>query len=100
MYSYRDEFFETHQIEEAQEKPKLLKDKLDECLQALDKLNCKTDATFCNRITELVINARGCKSSGRGAAQICAKFSEEGGNVLGTKSQRGTPFWGLLLDFY
>ena len=41
LYSYRDQFFECHQIEEAEEKPKLLKDKLNECLQSLDRLSCK-----------------------------------------------------------
>ena len=42
LYSYRDEFFESHEISKAEEKPKLLKDKLDQCLEALDRLSCES----------------------------------------------------------
>ena len=42
LFSYRDQFFETFPIEEAETKPKLLKQKLDECLEALDKLTSQS----------------------------------------------------------
>lgn len=39
LYTFRDEFFEVHPIEQAPDKPRLLKDKLEECLQAIERLN-------------------------------------------------------------
>ena len=58
LFSYRDQFFETYPIEEAETKPKLLKQKLDECLEALDKL---TSQSF--QIEELLLRFKAASSS-------------------------------------
>jgi uncharacterized protein (DUF1810 family) len=45
LYLFRDEFFETHSISEAEDKPRLLKQKLEECLEAMNKL-CGQSESF------------------------------------------------------
>ena len=44
LYEFRDHFFENYPIELANEKPRMVQDKLEECLKAMDRLEIHTNS--------------------------------------------------------
>merc|ERR1712241_73162 len=46
LYQFRDHFFENYPIEQANERPRMLEDKLKECIKAIDKLEIQSQSTL------------------------------------------------------